>query len=116
MSVRKTSRSPLNMNNLFSSIPDAVEQEIFEDLLTHDHIRIERILSKGQSSPEKGWYDQDEHEWVVVLEGSGILCFEDGREIKLVKGDFVNIPAHQKHKVQWTDPNEVTVWLAIFYK
>ncbi len=31
-------------------------------------------------------------------------------------GDFVNIPAHKKHRVEWTTPDELTIWLAVFYK
>ena len=103
------------MKNIFSSIPDNLEDEIFEDLLKNGGIRIERILSKEQSSPVQGWYDQDEHEWVAVLEGSGIVTFEDGRELTLKKGDCLNIPAHVRHRVKWTDPDRVTVWLAVFY-
>ena len=103
------------MNNIFSSVPDTIDKEIFEDLLTKDSVRIERIISKGQSSPEYGWYDQEEHEWVIVLKGAGIISFEDGRDVKLCKGDFLNIPAHTKHRVKWTDPESPTIWLAIFY-
>ncbi len=104
------------MKNIFSFIPEKIEKEIVEELLCHDTVRIERIISKGQTSPACGWYDQNEHEWVIVLKGSAILVFEDGREIKLEKGDFYNIPAHEKHKVHWTDPDQVTFWLAVFYK
>lgn len=104
------------MKNLFSSIPNDIENELFEDLLKHDNFRIERILSKGQSSPLEGWYDQEENEWVIVLDGCGVISFEDGREIKLSKGDYLNIPAHVKHKVKWTDPDKITIWLAVFYK
>ena len=104
------------MNNLLSSLPDSLDSEIFENLVQSDHIRIERILSKGHSSKDSGWYDQDENEWVLVLKGSGVVGFDDGKKITLKKGDYINIPAHQKHKVLWTDPNKVTVWLAIFYK
>lgn len=89
---------------------------MFDDLIRHRHIRIERILSKGQTSPESGWYDQDEHEWMVVLQGAGTIAFEDGSEVKLAAGDYLNIPARQRHKVSWTDPETVTVWLAVFYK
>ena len=104
------------MKNLFSSIPNVVENEMFEDLLKHDNVRVERILSKGQSSPMEGWYDQEENEWVVVLDGCGVISFENGTEIKLSKGDYLNIPAHVKHKVKWTDPDKTTIWLAVFYK
>ena len=103
------------MKNILESIPDSVDEEIFEDLLQRDGVRIERIISKGQSSPEDGWYDQSENEWVIVLQGAGVICFEDGSEVRLEKGDFLNIERHKKHKVLWTDPDEVTVWLAVFY-
>lgn len=103
------------MKNIFSSVPDILEEEIFEDLLRCDNLRIERIISKGHASPKEGWYDQKEHEWVLVLKGSAIIAFEDGREIKLVKGDYLNICAHEKHRVKWTDPEEATIWLALFY-
>ena len=104
------------MANLFAQIPDSLQQEVFNDLACARHVRIERILSHGQSSPETGWYDQDEHEWVLVLSGFGVLEFEDGREVRLEAGDYLNIPAHCKHKVQQTSPDEVTVWLAVFYR
>jgi len=103
------------MNNLFTSLPDHLDYEQVEDLLNQPNVKIERILSKGQTSPEVGWYDQDENEWVVVLQGSGEITFEDGGKVQLKSGDYINIPAHRKHKVSWTDPDNVTVWLAVFY-
>lgn len=104
------------MSNLFEDIPTTVSSEIFDDLISTKNLRIERILSHGQSSPEQGWYDQDEHEWVVVLSGFGVIEFEDGREVRLNKGDYLNIKAHERHRVKATSLEEVTVWLAIFYK
>ena len=108
------------MGNLFDAIPDTVQEERFEDLLDRPGIRIERILSQGQSSPKTGqktdWYDQAEHEWVLVLAGSGVIAFEDGREIALNEGDYLNIPAGVRHRVKWTDPENITIWLAIFYR
>ena len=104
------------MTNLFDSLPSALEQEIITELLDHEPIRIERIVSQGQTSPEKGWYDQSEHEWVLVLEGAAVIAFEDGNEIRLNRGDYLNIPAHEKHRVKWTDPDQPTVWLAVFYR
>jgi cupin 2 domain-containing protein len=103
------------MSNIFDLLPGTLEKEAFSDLVKHDHVRIERILSKGHTSPDAGWYDQDENEWVIVLKGSGRIVFEDGIEIQLNSGDYLNIPVHSKHKVKWTDPNNVTVWLAVFY-
>jgi cupin 2 domain-containing protein len=101
--------------NIFDALPADVSTEVFEDIVRTPHVRIERILSKGHSSPEVGWYDQDENEWVIVLDGSGSILFEDGREVVLNKGDYLNIPAHSRHKVLWTDKKGLTIWLAVFY-
>ena len=103
------------MNNIYSSLPVEFKEEIFEELLSAGNVRIERILSKGHSSPEHGWYDQPENEWILVLEGSGTIRFENGVEITLSKGDYLNIPSHTRHRVAWTDPHDITIWLAIFY-
>ncbi len=102
--------------NLFYPLPDAGSGEVFEDLIKTSLVRIERIVSRGQTSPERGWYDQAEHEWVVVLKGAAELTFEQGEVVKLGAGDHVHIPAHTKHKVSWTDPESETVWLAVFYQ
>jgi cupin 2 domain-containing protein len=102
--------------NLFTSLPKNLESEVFEDIVRSPSVRIERIVSKGHSSPEAGWYDQNENEWVLVLEGSASLLFEDGSQCDLSAGDYLNIPAHTKHKVAWTDLDKVTVWLAVFYR
>ncbi len=103
------------MANVFNQIPDNLKEEIFEDLLSSGSVRIERIISTGQSSPKSGWYDQDENEWVLVLSGFGEIEFADGQVVRLESGDYLNIKAHQKHKVKSTSPNEKTIWLAIFY-
>ena len=103
------------MNNIFDAIPKNLDKEIVESLVKSDRVRIERIISKGHVSPESGWYDQDENEWVILLKGEAILLFEDESSIKLIAGDFINIAAHKKHKVTWTKPNVETIWLAIHY-
>jgi len=106
----------MNQKNIFNAIPDNLENEIFEDIVNSKDVRIERIISKGHTSPESGWYVQDENEWVIVLKGSGKLTFEDGHEVMLSKGDYLNIPKKTKHKVSWTDLEKTTIWLAIFYR
>ncbi|NML15034.1 cupin domain-containing protein [Azohydromonas caseinilytica] len=103
------------IGNLFASLPQHPASEVFDTLLDHDSVRIERIVSQGHTAPAEGWFDQDEHEWVLVLEGAGRLLFEDGREVELRRGDHLHIPAHVRHKVSWTDPQRLTVWLAVFY-
>jgi cupin 2 domain-containing protein len=105
----------MTTNNLFSDIPDTLPDELFDDLLTADGVRVERIFSQGHTSPTSGWYDQEENEWVVVLQGAGTIAFEDGDEVTLAQGDYLNIPKHTRHRVVWTDPEVVTVWLAVFY-
>jgi len=104
-----------NTKNLFTNIPHDLDKEVVDILLQSGDIRIERIISKGHTSPESGWYDQTQHEWVILLEGAATITFEDGKETNLSKGDYLNIPAHVKHKVSWTDPDVETIWLAVFY-
>jgi cupin 2 domain-containing protein len=100
--------------NLFTWIAPDLDSEIFDVLLNSENVRIERIVSTGQTSPQTGWYDQADNEWVIILKGSAVLSFENS-EINLHSGDYFNIPAHTKHKVSWTDPDAQTVWLAIHY-
>ncbi|MTI64045.1 cupin domain-containing protein [Methylophaga sp.] len=105
----------MTKNNIFSHLPTSIDKEVFADILTSENVRIERIVSYGQRSPESGWYDQDENEWVIVLGGSGTLLFEDENEIELNAGDYLLIPAHQRHKVLRTDSEQPTIWLAVFF-
>ena len=103
------------MNNIFAAIPQRLSEEQFDVLLERGRVRIERIVSRGHSSPQTGWYDQEQNEWVVVLRGAAVVAFEDGRSMTLKQGDFLDIPAHSRHRVDWTDPELATVWLAVHY-
>jgi cupin 2 domain-containing protein len=104
------------MDNLFASIPTEIPVEIFQVLLETDTCRLERIVSGGQSTPPGEWYDQDTHEWVVLLTGSAGLRFEAESEPRVLHpGDYLLIPAHCRHRVEWTDPAQPTVWLALHY-
>lgn len=96
-----------------SGLPD----EISEILLTGRDLRIERIVSHGQASPPGYWYDQDQDEWVLLLEGAARLRFEN-REAPLLlgPGSHVHIAAHVRHRVEWTAPDRRTLWLAVFYR
>ena len=105
----------MKSQNIFSNIPRNLEKELFESLIKHDAVMIERIISKGQKSPQSGWHDQEKNEWVMVLKGKAVLSFEDQSSIQLNEGDFINIPSHKKHKVAWTDPDNETIWLAVHY-
>ena len=107
----------MKRENLFSQIPDSIQDEIYETLLKTGQFRLERIISFGQKTPPGEWYDQEMNEWVVLLKGSAGLLF-DGREEVLViqPGDSVHIPAHRRHRVEWTDTEQVTIWLALHYK
>ena len=106
----------INIGNLFESLPEDISKEVFSEIIQGENIRIERIISKGHSSPEAGWYDQNDNEWVIVLKGEAKLSFENNNDVHLVSGSHLNIPAHTKHKVTWTKPNTETIWLAVHYK
>ncbi len=114
------------MSNLFEISSALVEEtsgleatppaELTELLVRSKEVRIERIVSQGDASPAKGWYDQAENEWVAVLQGEARLLFDGDETARTMKpGDFVLIPAHQRHRVEWTTPDEPTLWLAVFY-
>ncbi len=103
-------------SNIFSNIPAQAKEELFEDLLCKDSLKIQRIVSDGHTSPDNNqWYDQDSNEWVILLEGEAVLSFENSEDVRLKCGDYINIPAHTKHKVSWTTPQSKTIWLAVHY-
>ena len=102
--------------NIFEDIPAALSREIFQTIITNDKLKIERIVSRGHSSPDDFWYDQSENEWVMVLQGGARLKFRENDEIvELYPGDHLNIPSHIQHRVEWTDPDKETIWLAVHY-
>ncbi|MEM9553091.1 MAG: cupin domain-containing protein [Acidobacteriota bacterium] len=110
------------IRNLLLDLLPALEsaddaEERVDVLVETSHLRIERIVSTGQASPPGFWYDQDEHEWVLLLSGHAGLRFEHEDEVRrLAPGDQVDIPAHARHRVEWTSESEPTVWLAVFYR
>ncbi len=100
--------------NIFKGIPEQIKEELFEPLLRNDRVHIERIVSRGHVTPEGQWYDQAWDEWVILLQGQALLRYEtDNVRIRLSAGDYVLIPAHTKHRVEWTLPDVDSVWLAI---
>jgi cupin 2 domain-containing protein len=103
--------------NLFAGIPNALAAEQFTTLVTTPNLRIERIVSRGHSSPPGFWYDQDRAEWVIVLAGSAAILFESETAPRaLTRGDYLRIPAHARHRVEWTDKDEPTIWIAVHYE
>jgi len=101
--------------NLFDEIPSERTKEAFQDILRAENLRIERIISHGEASPEGFWYNQQENEWVLLLAGTAELSFADGRKIALAPGDCLLIPRHVRHRVERTDPGQDTIWLAIHF-
>ena len=101
--------------NLLSSLPARTPDEIVDILASADGVRLERIISHGQASPDGFWYDQDEAEWVMVLAGRARLRLEDEPgDRELAVGDSLYLPPHCRHRVTWTDPDRPTVWLGLF--
>lgn len=106
----------MRVQNLFSDLPTNAVDEVFDELIACRDFKLLRIVSNGQATPEGQWYDQDEHEWVMLLRGSAALLFEGDLEpVELQPGDVVDIPPHKKHRVAWTDPAQPTVWVALHY-
>lgn len=98
-------------------MPEDKEKEAVREVMNDGRIRMERIVSLGQVSPPGFWYDQEEHEWIAVLSGKAILQLEEQTEpITMTAGDTFYLPARTKHRVEWTDPLNPTIWLAVFWK
>jgi cupin 2 domain-containing protein len=103
-------------SNLFAHKPVKPLEEWIEPLLQAGAFRLERIVSNGSRTTDGAWYDQANAEWVVLLKGKARIRFEDLDEIiELSPGDFIEIPAHRRHRVEWTTPDETTIWLAAHY-
>lgn len=100
--------------NIFEQIIVDKNEENFFEIFKNETIKIERIVSNGQKSPENFWYEQEKSEFVLVLEGYAILEFEN-RVVELKKGDCLNIEAFEKHRVKFTSLDEPTIWFAVFY-
>jgi cupin 2 domain-containing protein len=102
--------------NIFTNLPDSLPAEVFQSLQQGKDFKLERIISQGHSTPAQQWYDQDQAEWVILLSGAAGLRFDGDDTVQTLRpGDFVNIPAHQRHRLEWTAPNEITIWLALHY-
>lgn len=105
--------------NLFADLPSApLAAERVDALLRRPGLRVERIVSTGQASPPGFWYDQAEHEWVLLLAGTARLTLDTPagpREVRLAAGDWLELPAHCRHRVEATQAEPPTVWLAIFW-
>ncbi|RXJ93647.1 cupin [Malaciobacter molluscorum] len=104
----------MQVKNILDDIKIDKNVEQFISLINTKNVKIEKIVSNGQKSKKNFWYDQEENEFVIVLSGDAIIEFED-KQVKLKKGDYLNIDSHRKHRVKYTNENEPTVWLAIFY-
>jgi len=111
----------MKIENIFNSLKTSIDkeatEEVFEKLLSTSSFMLERIVSTGQSTPFEQWYDQTQDEWVILLSGSAGLLFETEKTVQVLHpGDYIHIPAHQRHRVEWTDPSQPTVWLALHYR
>ena len=104
----------IHVTNLLADIIANLPDEQFQMLLTAPGLRIERIISHGHASADGLWYDQPHHEWILLLQGAAQLRFDDAL-VELRPGDFMNIPPHRRHRVEWTTPDHPTVWLAVHY-
>ena len=103
-------------NNIFTDLPDTLDEEKFERILDEKNILIERIISLGQTTPKGKWLSQKRSEWVVLLQGRAKLVFEkDRKEVIMKKGDWILIKSKQRHRVEWTCKNRKCVWLAVHF-
>lgn len=102
--------------NLFQIPVSLPEEEYSEILASGKDWRIERIISSGQKSPEDFWYDQEEDEWLCLLQGEAVIGYREGEEIRLQRGAPLFIPRHQRHRIQFTSQDPPVIWLCFFCK
>jgi cupin 2 domain-containing protein len=103
--------------NIFEKVPQRLPEEQITELLAAQGLRIERIVSTGHASATGFWHDQDCAQWVLLLSGSAGLLVEGEAEPRVLgPGDHVLIPAHIRHRVAWTDPEQPTIWLAVHFR
>lgn len=110
----------MHKGNLTAAIPATLPAELVECLASGGTTRIERIVSKGHKSAPGFWYDQERHEWVVLIKGEAVISFDEDfahgqQSVRLLPGDYLHIAAHVRHRVDWTSETEDTIWLAVFY-
>lgn len=102
--------------DLFNRTSDTIGDEFFEKLLLLDGLKIERIVSNGQSTPVNEWYDQDWNEWVLLVSGEALMRLEHEVEVRHLRaGNWLLLPAHCRHRVEWTLPGQETIWLALHW-
>lgn len=101
--------------NILQNLPLDLDKEIFETIFKNKNIKIERIISYGQTSPVDFWYEQEENEFILLLSGEARLEFLDKPDLHLKKGDYTLLPSKLKHRVAFTSKSEVSIWLAIFF-
>ena len=104
----------IRSGSLFANLASSLPEERFDTILSRPGLRIERIVSTGHASPPDFWYDQPQDEWVCMISGGAVLKIEGEVEPRnLQAGDWIEIPAHVRHRVEQTDAAQPTVWLAV---
>jgi cupin 2 domain-containing protein len=102
-----------DISNVILNIDD---NEYFEDLHEQENIRIERIVSCGQTTPVDKWLEESNSEWVVVVQGEACLVFDSNETFVLKTGDHLLIPSNQKHRVSYTSSTPECIWIAVHQK
>ena len=107
----------MTSDNFFAGIQSGRRsEEVFTELLSRPGLRIERIVSSGQTSPPGYWYDAPTGEWIMLLAGEAHLRVEGEAQVRMLKpGDWMDLPPHCRHRVEWTLPDQPTLWLAVHY-
>ena len=107
----------ITVNHIFNEVPRFLPEELLEILVDQPDVKIDRIVSRGHASPSGFWYDDERSEFVILLKGCAGLRFQGQDDALTLKpGDYLVIPPHAKHRVDWTDADEDTVWLAVYFR
>jgi cupin 2 domain-containing protein len=102
--------------NIYEQLHPAKNKEIFEKIVEKNGVKIERITSLGQATPEGKWLKSKRNEWVILLKGKAKLRFRFTEDvIKMKPGDHIFIPGGTMHRVEWTTSKEKSIWVEVMF-
>lgn len=106
----------IETNNIYTHLPPAQKTEVSEKIISNSGVKIERITSLGQATLPGKWLESKRNEWVILLKGKAKLRLRSHENIiHMEPGDHIYIPAGIKHRVEWTDPGQKSVWVAVMF-
>ena len=121
--------------NIFNLKDLSVNEEIIKILFKNENVKIEKIISTGQTTD---WQESNKNEFVILVQGNAEIEYYDNRicedkkfktnenimknlnntndmKLQLGKGDIILIKKGERHRVSYTSKNPCCIWICIFF-